>query len=79
MDAVKQVQLGKLQEQKAAAMVKMDRALQELEKYGGQRIKPLDEVANLLDIEMLKSIAFDLEAAVGAYQKAQRELGRLVE
>lgn len=68
---------AELKEQQAAALVKLDRMLQELERLGGQRIKPIDEVAETFDLETLKSVVFDIEAALNSYQTVQKELKRV--
>lgn len=76
-DYAKAGRKAELQEQQAAALVKFDRMLQELERLGGQRIKPLPDVIESFDIESLKSIVFDIEAALGSYKIAQGELQRI--
>lgn len=76
-DAQRQVQIQKLKEQQAAAQVKFDRMLQELERIGGQRIKSLDEVMPGFDLESLKSVIFDIESALASYTTASAELKRI--
>jgi len=77
MDYAKQGRKAELNEQQAAALVKLDRMLQELERLGGQRIKPLDEVAETFDVEGLKSVVFDIEAALASHGTARKELERI--
>jgi len=68
-----------LQTQQDQALTKLDRALAELERFAGQRVKQLENVMRTLSIETLKSIVYDVEAAQTAYKEAQRELDRLEE
>ena len=60
-----------------AAITKLDRCLLELERIGGQRIRPMAEVIEQLDLDQLKSVVYDIETALTGYQTAKKELRRI--
>ncbi len=67
-----------LTERQAAALTKLDRNLQELERYGEKRVRDtIETVASDLDLDSLKSIVFDIESALDTYAETKRELKRL--
>ena len=67
-----------IQTQQAAALVKLDRNLYELERFGAARIRAtIDAVADDLDLDALKSIVFDIEAALATYERTKQERRRL--
>lgn len=65
------------QQTQNAALTKLDRCLQELERIGGQRIRPMAEVVEQLDLDQLKSVVFDIEDALTRYADAKKELRRI--
>jgi len=78
MDDKRVVRRQRIEAQRDAALVKLDRCLEELERFGACRVRDVIEtVADELDLDALKSVVFDVEAAKEAYEQAKMELRRL--
>jgi len=74
---MKDQRIHELKEQSAAALVKFDRCLTELERLGARRVNVLqDEIADF-DVVALKSVVFDIQSAQERYTDAQKELRRI--
>jgi hypothetical protein len=76
-DYTRQAKQSELEASQSAELIKFDRALQELERLGAKRIEDLSMLIKDFEIEVLKSIVFDLETAQARFLDADRQLKRL--
>jgi len=77
VDYTRQAKQSELEASQSAELIKFDRALQELERIGAKRIEDLTMLIKDFEVEVLKSIVFDLETAQARFLDADRQLKRL--